>query len=224
MLSDFITELKQSKYYQNIIDNHKVIMMYVSGSRIIDVTDERSDYDIVAVVDDSDVNDAEEFLTYDGVKAHWYYIPLSEFIAGNGKNALRSYGAVLFANIREEVVICVNPEYEAVYKLLTLNKNYIAANGFKNMCRRYGRLIDSVAETGEILPQHYTKILSHLCVASLAITGERLSDETRNLLRQLKRIRWQPVSDEAKEWCVERVKLIKRITDFGNLCSAYSVL
>ena len=223
MLSDFITDLKQSKYYNNILDKHDVIMLYVSGSRIIDVTDERSDYDLIAVVNESEVVESEEFLIYNGVKVHWYYIPLSEFIAQKGNHSLRCYGAVLFANIRDEVVVYINPAHEALSNFLITTKNIIACNGMKNFCDRQARLIQSVVEAGEVLPEHYTKILGHLCVTSMAATGERISDETRNFLREIKRIRWQPVSDEAKKWCVERLKLLKHLSESG-LNVAHSVL
>ena len=223
MLSKFIEELRQSKYYANIMGNHNVILLYVSGSRIIDITDERSDYDLVAVVDESVSVKTEEFLTYNGRKVHWYYIPLTEFIAGKGRDSLRGYGAVLFANVKDETVIYVAPSYESVCKMLIDNKEAIATNGCINVCMRYSCLIRSVVEAGEILPQHHTKILGHLCVTSLAVTGEKLTDETRDYVRQLKRIRWQPVSDEAKRWCVERLTMLKYAADTGNVNMAHSI-
>lgn len=223
MLSNFIEDLKQSKFYNSIIDKHKVILMFISGSRIIGVTDERSDYDIIVVVDDNQEVSTQEYLIYNGVKVHWYYIPLAQFITANSRESLRCYGKVLFANIRDDVIIYSNPDYEDVTKLLLDNKNAIAANGANKTYRTYSNLIRSILEAGAILPQHHTKFLSHLCVVSLAITGEKLTDETRSLLRQLKRIRWQPVSDEAKAWCVVRLTLLNRIMKMGEVQHAYSI-
>lgn len=208
MLSNFIEELKNSKYISNILSQHKVILLYVSGSRIIDATDERSDYDLVAVVDESCQSETEEFLIYNGVKVHWYYIPISNFIAARD-SGLRSYGAVLFANISEDKIIYANPEYEAVWKLLMTNKNIIAMNGVYEIGKKYSRLINSIAKNGVILESNYTKILSHLCVTSLFATGTPLTSDAKDRICQIKRIRWQPVNEEAKLWCVERIVALR---------------
>ena len=129
----------------------------------------------------------------------------------------------MFANITDDVIVYSNTEYEAVCKLLISNKNSIAANGVNRVCEHYSQLINSVVEAGKVLPQHYSKILAHLCVTSLAVTGEQLCDETRDFIRQLKRIRWQPVSDEAKSWCVTRLTMLKLFADVGKVQRAYSI-
>lgn len=224
MVSRFIEELKQSKFYSNMLDNHEVVMMFVSGSRMLDVTDERSDYDVIAIVNAVNEDESDEYLTYEGLRVHWYYIPLANFIAAQGRHVLQSIGAVQFANIRDEVIVFSNPQYDAVCSLLLSNKDEIAANGVEVFCKRYGNLIDSVVGAGEIAPKDYTKMLYHLCVASLTVVGERLTEKTRSMLRQLKRIRWQTVNDEALKWCVERLTLLKILKDGGNLHFARSIL
>ena len=209
MLSNFIEELKISKYLSNILSQHKVILLYVSGSRIIDTTDDRSDYDLVAVVDETCQSEKEDYLTYKGIKVHWYYNPISNFIAAQG-TGLRSCGAVLFANISEDKIIYANPNYEAVWRLLLSNKNYIAMNGVYEVGKKYSQLISSIAEDGVISVNNYTKILSHLCVASLFVTGMPLDSYAKSMICQIKRIRWQSVSEEAKTWCVEKIVELHR--------------
>lgn len=204
MLSNFIEEFKNSKYYADILAKHNVILMFVSGSRIIDVTDERSDYDLVAIVDEPCQQHVDEYLIYNGVKVHWYFRTLTDFVAARG-GGLQSYGAVLFSFIRDGVIIYANPYYEASWKLLIADKDTIATNGLLEVSNSYWDLIDSVLKEGAITPTLYTKILSHLCVCSFVAQGEPLTEHAKGMLKQLKRIRWQPVSDEAKNWCVERI-------------------
>ena len=208
-MSKFIEELKNSKYLSNILNERKVILLYVSGSRIIDATDDRSDFDLIAVVDENCKTEKEEYLTYNGRKVHWYYNPLSNFISARG-SGLRSVGAVLFANISEDKIIYANPEYEAVWKLLLANKDYIAMNGVYEIGKTYSKLINSIAEYGSVSANNYTKILSHLCVTSLFATGKPLDSNAKDMICQIKRIRWQPVSENAKMWCVERIIELQR--------------
>ena len=50
-MSILMNEFKESEYYKRIFKNHKVVILYVSGSRLYGITDERSDYDLIAIVD-----------------------------------------------------------------------------------------------------------------------------------------------------------------------------
>lgn len=204
MLNEFISDFRNTKYYQQILDNNKVILMYVSGSRVLGITDERSDYDIVVVVDDTIDSSSKSMLTYEGVRVHWYFRPLAEFICGYGCG-LSSFGAVLFGMLTNEKVIYANPDYDAVCNLIMSNRKFIAWNGLHYVVDRYSDLVDSVTEDGVILPKNYTKILCHLCVSSCYALKHQLTEEEKGYLLQIKRIRWQPVSDEAKAWCVDRI-------------------
>lgn len=209
MLTNFIEELKKSKFYKNIVNQQNIILLYVSGSRLIDVADDKSDYDLVAIVDENIEQESDEYLTYNGKKVHWYYVPLNNFLIAEGKHLIQSYGAVLFRYITEEYVIFVNPKYDSVCKLLIENKDLIAKMGVKKVCKNYEDLISVIAYSQSIDPMYHSKILSHLCVASLVLTGESITPQIRAMLLQLKRIRWQPVSDEAKAWCIERVAILR---------------
>ena len=50
-MNTLMNEFKESEYYQRIFKNHKIVLLYISGSRLYGITDERSDYDLIAIVD-----------------------------------------------------------------------------------------------------------------------------------------------------------------------------
>ena len=216
MLNEFFCELKQSKYFENITGNHRVVLLYVAGSRLIDVSDEHSDYDLVAIVDEKVESEADEYLTYGDAKVHWYYIPLTSFICADGIRNLLSYGSVIFSQLTDEHIIYKNPRYHAVCQLLIDNKLVIAQNGVRQFYKRHKKLVQSIVQANAVLEENYTKILSHLCVTSYVALGEQLDQQAKDNLRQLKRIRWQPVDDSVKQWCVRRLSLLVRYVTRTN--------
>ena len=78
MLNEFINDLKSSPYYNRLFAGHDVILISMYGSRPLDIVDNKSDYDLVVITSDfEEPVSPEEFLTYSGIKVHWYYKPLS---------------------------------------------------------------------------------------------------------------------------------------------------
>lgn len=97
MLSEFISDFRNTQYFKQILEDNKVILLYVAGSRILDITDERSDYDLVAVVDSAQNSESNCILTYDGKRVHWYLRPVSEFICGYGTGFSSALLATVFS-------------------------------------------------------------------------------------------------------------------------------
>ena len=210
-MSILMNEFKESEYYQRIFKNHKVVILYVSGSRLYGITDERSDYDLIAIVDE-DIPEIypNEFIMYeDSTKIHWYYRSLKTFkdLSVNGTN-LNIVGGIQFRNLNSDTILYQNKEYESQINELLSEKETISNNSCKALYNRLSKLVDDIISDNAISEKNYTKMIYHLCVASYYLNGD---EPDLSVLKKIKRIRWQPVSDEYKILAVERIKILKSL-------------
>ena len=208
-MSILMNEFKESEYYKRIFKNHKVVILYVSGSRLCGITDERSDYDLIAIVDeDIQETNPNEFIMYeDSIKIHWYYRSLKTFkdLSVNGTN-LNIIGGIQFRNLNSDTILYKNKEYESQINELLSEKNVISNNSCKALYNRLKELVDSIISDNAISEKNYTKMIYHLCLASYYLNGD---EPDISFLKKIKRIRWQPVSDEYKILAVERLRILK---------------
>jgi len=73
--------LNNENFLKYIKLNHDIKAIYIGGSRMFDLNDEKSDYDINIVVDDmyykslfDNMNAPILYAKYNGINIHWYYI------------------------------------------------------------------------------------------------------------------------------------------------------
>ena len=210
-MSILMNEFKESEYYQRIFKNNKVVLLYISGSRLYGIIDERSDYDLIAIVDE-DIPETRpnEFIMYeDSIKIHWYYRSLKTFkdLSVNGTN-VNIVGGIQFRNLNSDTILYQNEEYESQINELLSEKETISNNSCKALYNRLKELVDSIISDNAISEKNYTKMIYYLCLASYYLNA----DEPDILfLKKIKRIRWQPVSDEYKTLAVERLKILKSL-------------
>lgn len=96
MTEQFINDLVTSPYYERILNGHDVVMIFLTGSRLIDITDGRSDFDLMVLTNDNEREEyVSEFLTYYTKKVHWHYVPVTKLIANEDGNLLTCNGEVI---------------------------------------------------------------------------------------------------------------------------------
>lgn len=206
MTEQFINDLKASPYFERILSGHEVIMIVLTGSRLIDITDERSDFDLLVITNDSArIDYVSEYLTYYSKKVHWHYVPVTKLISNEDGTLLSCNGEVEFVGLSEQKIVYANPRYYNVIRFLIENKDTVAQVGAYGMARFHNSLISSILSTNEIKEKDYCKFIYQLCFASYVLKSE-IPD--KRFLSEIKRIRWQPVSDEDKSLAVERIRLL----------------
>lgn len=206
MDNTFVVELQNSVFYYKLFDNQDVVMIYVAGSRLCDATDDRSDYDLIVLVNGEDQDNPSEFLMYKGRKVHWYWRNVETLI--NAKNAypMWCYGSVLFGYICNDCIIYKNEKYADQINFLLSHKHGIALKGAEEFYKTQERLIEEICSKLRIDEKNYTKFLGHLCVTSYYVLNEPIDKE---LVLKAKRIRWQPVTEEDKQKIIQRLLLLK---------------
>lgn len=210
MNSDFATEFQNSAFYHKLFDDQDVVMIYIAGSRICNVIDERSDYDLIVLTNNEDQDNPSEFLMYKYKKVHWYWRNVDTFIETGGTYPMRYYGNVLFGYICDDCIIYKNEKYTDRINQLLEHKHEIGLNGAKLFYESQKQLVESICKKSKIDESDYTKFLGHLCVTSYYVLNEPVDS---SVVLPAKRIRWQPVSDEIKAKIVERLRLLKNFIE-----------
>lgn len=184
---EFINSLKNTTYYEKLILNSKVIMLYVGGSQSVNLIDSKNDYDLIAIVDDSKTIDMSNslFLTYKGKKVHWYYWPLSDFLSCSLGN-LWLIGSIYFRNIDENLIIYKNKNYTELINEILLKKFEISKLAiYKLLNVKHSVILRTIEQSKRGKLDCYTKLIYHLCIAIYYLTGETLNIELLNNLKKL---------------------------------------
>ena len=206
-MTEFIQAFKETSYYRSLFDSYEILGIYLLGSRCTGIVDDDSDYDIAILTlngDDKDVS-KHEYLMYKDKKVHWYYCPISTLLKIT-YNTLKILCSIQLRNLRDDLIIYENPKYSNMLQSLHELKYDISVLGIYRLFEAKKDFISKVIAEGQILEEHYSKYLYHLCVASYYLVNE---EPDKDFLRTLKRIKWQPVPDVYKRLTVERLKLYK---------------
>lgn len=210
MLNDFIKDFKISRFYDMLFSSYDVVMIYVAGSQLYGARDDRSDYDLIVLVNGDCMNEPNEYLTYKGKKVHWYWRNVDTFIETGGAYPMQYYGNVLFGYICDDCIIYKNDKYVDKINYLLEHKHEIALSGAKLFYKSQEQLVESICKKSRINESDYTKFLGHLCVTSYYVLNEPVDS---SVVLPAKRIRWQPVSDEIKVKIIERLRLLKNFIE-----------
>ena len=210
MLNDFIKDFKASRFYGLLFSGYDVVMIYVAGSQLYGARDDRSDYDLIVLVNGDCKDEPNEYLTYKDKKVHWYWRNVDTFIETGGTYPMRYYGNVLFGYICNDCIIYENEKYTDRINQLLEHKHEIGLNGAKLFYESQKQLVESICKKSRIDESDYTKFLGHLCVASYYVLNEPVDP---SVVLPAKRIRWQQVSDEIKAKIIERLRLLKNFIE-----------
>lgn len=215
-MQEFIEAFRQTSCYRAIIQKENVVTVYIAGSRACDAVDERSDYDIQIITTDGEYEDVSKkyYLTWRGVKVHWYISPIHELTKWSKYKLMRYGGINALRYYRPELVIYENPKYADMLRALYDCRNEISDISIYHFYYHEKRYIDRILDAGEILECHHSKRIYHLCLSSYLITGDEVD---KDFLRSIKRIRWQPVPEEYKRLAVERLRKLKECVESPDI-------
>lgn len=206
MNDEFIADLTNSKFYRMLFGGYDVAMIYISGSQLYGARDDRSDYDLIVLVNGDCRYEPNEYLTYNGKKVHWYWLNIDTFTETENTYLIRYYGNLLFGYVSDDYIIYKNEKYTDKINYLLEHKHEIALKGAEEFYKTQERLVEEICRKSRIDENNYTKFLGHLCVTSYYVLNEPIDKE---LVLKAKRIRWQPVDEDTKGKIIERLRLLK---------------
>lgn len=212
----FIEAFRQTSCYRAIVQQENVVTVFIGGSRACDIVDERSDYDLQVITTGGEYEDVSKkyYLTWRGVKVHWYIIPIPELTKWGSYNLMRYGGINALRCYSSRVVVYENPKYADVLQAICDHRDEISNIGIYHFYYHAKSYIDRILDVGEILECHHSKRIYHLCFSSYLITGDEID---KDFLRSIKRIRWQPVPEEYKRLAVDRLRKLKACVESSDI-------
>ena len=198
MYTDKITDriFSSNKLVSYLTNNKTAIGFCISGSRMFNLQDESSDYDIDVILDDIYKQEIEQFDSYttspilyfkdteNNIKIHWYYHTESEILRKNLYHfnlwIVEFYYATLYDYKANAISIINNEKYKnfinnTLYKqykksLLELKLSYNSTiKSFKYL---------STNDFGNV----FRKDIYHLCIISLLIQNKSIAEYKNALI------------------------------------------
>jgi len=205
-MNNIMKEFVESGFFNLLFGKHDVIMIYLSGSNLTGLTDERSDFDIVVITqDDSDSDHSDLFIMYNDLqKIHWYNRSIEKFV--DDGILFRSVGAVEFSQISNDFILYKNHNYLDKIETLKAQKDNICKIGCFDLYNGLIDKINSILLNNSVESEDKTKFLYQLCYASCWLNNEPQDAEK---LKDIKRIVWTDISEEEEVWLITKLQALQ---------------
>ena len=209
-MSDFISKFKQSVYYKQLFEtDQEILLIYLGGSRCFNVTNEFSDYDInITTLNGGFKNMHDEYyLTYNGVKVHWFYRSLRYFFESPCTDLWTYSGILTLKGISDDLIIYKNPNpyYNSILEqLIGISTDLLVPISY-NIFEYNRSYLENILNSGDVLIRYYDKkAIYFLVLASYFILKEPLDTELLKVLNLYRRTKSIP--DPYKATILERLK------------------
>ena len=218
MKDNVIVQLQHYAHWKKIV-NEDTVAVFVGGSRRLATVDVFSDYDLVVIsLTENDFQQKNEHVRFYGKKVHWYTMTPNTILhpERNTTALLFLSGNLTWLYASEADIVYLNEQHKTIIDEIFHKKQQVSTTSANLFVKGFSELIKNIVTNNFIAPQERTKRLYHLCVASYVLTGEKISDEVRNRLIEIKRIRWKVVDGATQSWCIERLKLLNTLYGFTD--------
>ncbi|MCH5151038.1 MAG: hypothetical protein J1F65_00030 [Clostridiales bacterium] len=218
MKDNIIVQLQHGEHWNKIIKEDTVAVL-LGGSRRLYTTDVFSDYDLVIIsLTENNFREENEFVRCCGKKVHWYTMTPDTILHPEQNKAALLFlsGNLTWLYARETDIVYLNEQHKTIIDEIFHKKQQISTASATLFVIGLSELIKKIVTSNLIAPHERTKRLYHLCVASYVLTGESITDEVKNNLIEIKRIRWKIVSEATQSWCIERLRLLNTLYGFTN--------
>lgn len=187
-----IQAFKKTAYYNQLIADPNLILLYVGGSRIVGVSDEQSDYDLCAIMKSTDHKSTTGVLQWRRGDAHLhiYNENLDQFFCT--EDWYYAVGMLNQAYLTEEDILFANPQHEKLVKFIIENKKKVGIIGAYRLALTFERLIDRVLSLNYLDQQSLTKRLYHLLVSYSLLTNSPLDID---FVKKVKYCKTQPLNE-----------------------------
>jgi predicted nucleotidyltransferase len=190
-------------------------MSFLEGSRIFGAQDERSDYDIVIVTDPKfPIIDKGLYLTYCGVKVHFYYRTIDKLIGNYYTNFSGLITLVQLRDVARDELIYENENYKDLIERLFERKSALSKLAMLKYAKSYDRILEAAKSQKVIDSKDYSKDLYHLCYISYRLSYEAIDID---LLKSIKRCKTEGISEDLMATVVDRLIRLKRMSDFYTI-------
>lgn len=171
-----LERLAQTKIFKTIIADPELIMVFLSGSRLLNYAEEKSDYDIVLLYRSKRPNELLDNLSlqFDKKNIHWYRKSLEEFLI-DGEDA--AIGTMMFEKLLPEKILWSNLKLQRYVDLLFQEKNAISALARYNLYQNNKNLLQRLTNKQELNSLDLTKSLYRFLLLAYRELGLEENEE-----------------------------------------------
>ena len=181
----------ETDVYKSYAAKNDLIFTMLVGSQSFDIVDERSDYDMMIFAKQIDKNWHQQhqrlyLLHDDGSRVHWY---ADDWETIQRPRDFFFFAMSLFNHQPEHVYVKNKTEYN---KLIN-QKREILIDAYTREVENPESPINRYRDIDEIGPQQYSKDIYRYLLGWYFIKYGTVTEEQKEWLNELKRIRWNPV-------------------------------
>ena len=218
---------KNPDIYNKLIVETNAIAYYLGGSQLIGITDERSDYDIIVVVEEFPSNHialaAIHYELEKGVMAHFIFERICQYFDGAG-SALEicSMSHILdIYNKRDQwVVIHDSEKFRKICEFIFGKRNKLIDLAIRRIYKRFDLEIIYITNTNQIPNKMKTKYYYHLIYAYKRAFDKEIDAK---YLALLKRIRWVDLPEWVISTCIEDLREVRTYVEQNPVDNAKEI-
>ena len=219
-LKQFKNAFMRENLLKYIQKDFELIMVWLAGSTLTGLADDKSDYDLGILIADTPANTRndrnEDYLIYKptGKRVQWIYDQVSDITTAQYSANQRNIGWAQFGcltDINDEHILYINPKYHKFIEHLFQQKTEIAKYSIWLYLQTKDRYVNELLTRVEIPKELQLKSLYHFCWAASILSKQELNAETVEFIKRVKR------SDEctlSKEDCYEALKRLHVVVDY----------
>ena len=164
-MTDLLVDFQNTKIFKQLISDPNLVVMYVSGSRILGYSDDLSDYDIEIIYEKECRDEFLDNLSLqkDEINIHWYRWSLREFLG----YSTASQGTVMFNRFSVDNIIYLNPSKKYYLDLMLKYQKDIVELAQHRLYETYSWKLKQIVEKESLSLADFQKyVYRHIILAN----------------------------------------------------------
>lgn len=213
---NFIDEFKTTNFFKELCNKDNIIFIYIGGSRMWNIDDDISDFDICVFNSEKYDNPDNYILNdmkYKDVHGHFYWDNIYNSLLGpiGGLKWYKCYRGITLGNIKKDHILYLNPEYKKLMEYILNNQDNIFKISLYYSYKLQEECISSKCDLTTFDNINCRpKYLAHFLLYSYRLTGEKIEYD---FVKKIKRLDEKDLTEGDKKYVSERLKIIKEFAD-----------
>lgn len=218
---------KNPDIYNKIIIGTNAIAYCLGGSQLIGITDERSDYDLLVLVEKLPENYKEVFRTHykleNGALIHFIFERIYQYFDGTWSDFeifSNAHILDLYDKRDQWIMIWDSEKFRKVFDFIFSKRSKLIDLAIRRFYRRFDLEIIYITNTNQIPNKMKTKFFYHMIYAYKRGFDK---DIDVNYLALLKRIRWVELPEWVISRCIEDLREIRTYVEQNPMDNAKEI-
>ena len=197
-----------------IFQGQQVLFIIVAGSRLVNLTDEFSDFDLIVFTKQYYKPKIEYRLSYDGKVIHWYYRTFTELLELT--HPLELCGLYQFQYLKANSYLYLDDHAKSLWEIFYKNRFIISQFGFESSYFALCTPCQLFLTTIENYKNNLTEVLANNSLAGLPLKFYHKIlhmyynvfniDYNKDFILKVKRMRYTPLSNDDMQHLIKDIQ------------------